>query len=93
MSTNEQSNELVPDAEVFVVWVRRALADLNMPASKFLLDGTPGAKNRTSYYLKNPHFLRMKTASILEAELRDEARKQGIRLLPLQNVSRDQAAS
>ncbi len=83
MTFFDRSNELVPDAEAFVKWVRRALADIKKRPSHFLLDDTPGSKNRVSYLLNNPDFIRMKLASRLEVEIRQEAARQGITLLPL----------
>jgi len=82
--TEQKTDRKFPEPEAFANWVRRALADLRMRPSEFLVDeGKPGSVNRVAAILKNPSSVKLSMARRLEAELLEEARRQGKDLLPL----------
>ena len=83
MSFSTGSNVRLPDPEAFIRWVKHSLADLDMRASNFLVDDDkPGSVNRLNNIIKNPQSLRMSLAIRLEREIREEAEKRGVELLP-----------
>lgn len=84
MKHEDIAHDHLPDAPTFIVWVKRALADLDKKPSHFLReDGMPGSLNRVGNLLKNPTALKLDVARRLEKEIREEARRQGKTLLPI----------
>lgn len=79
-----------PSPTDFAVWVRRAIADLGMYKSNFLLDpNVPSSRNRVSYMLDNPHLMKLEWVSRLEREILNAAAEKGVELLPLLPASSD----
>lgn len=84
MTRQATVTETLPDADEFLVWVRRSIADLDMKASHFLVDkGVPGSVNRVRNLVRNPSSLKLGYASRLEREIRQAAADKGVELLPL----------
>ena len=93
-------NDKLLDPQAFVVWVRRALADLRTASaprhrpSHFLLDeDVPGSKNRVANMPAQPELIRLGYASRLEDEIRAEAKRYGVDLLPMVATGWERAAS
>ena len=73
-----------PEADAFLTWVTRSIADLRMHPSNFLRDkGVPGSINRLNRIIAKPETLKYEVARRLHAEILTEAESKGVELLPL----------